>query len=187
MHSIETPRLRLQLVTLELFDLCIEGNQRDAERCAGVFMCDDWMRDVAYLKRRRDQLAADPSYMPWCVRMIVLKETNSVIGQIGFHTPPAPPELRAIAPGGIEFGYRIYVPHRRNGYAREAAVGMMRWASMERGIDSFVVSISPDNAASQALARSLAFVKVGQQLDDVDGIEDVLVLNGPALRRAIAS
>lgn len=186
-HTIETDRLRLQLVTLELFDLCIAGHRGEAEALAEVVLREEYLQDIAYLRMRREQLAADPSYAPWCVRMIVLKETKRVVGQIGFHTPPNPPGLREIAPGGIEFGYRVYAPFRRNGYAKEAALGLVRWAAMEKGLETFVVSISPENAASRALSRSMGFVKVGQQRDDVDGIEDVLVLQGPALQATIGS
>ena len=117
--------------------------------------------------------------------MVVLKATNQMLGQIGFHTPPDPPGLRDVAPGGIEFGYRIYEPYRRNGYAKEAAIALMRWAATEHGIEPFVVSISPGNLSSQTMAHSLGFVKVGEQMDDVDGLEDVLVLTGNKLEYTI--
>ena len=187
MHIIETDRLRLQLMTLEFFDFCLAGDREAAERLAGVSIADDWLAESGYVKMRREQLAADPSYGPWCVRMIVLKAANRMIGQIGFHTPSDSPGLRGIAPGAIEFGYRIYEPNRRKGYAKEAAIGLMRWAAAEQGIASFVVSIAPHNAASQAMAKSLGFVKVGEQMDEADGLEDVLVLNGDALGKFISS
>ncbi len=41
------------------------------------------------------------------------------------------------------------------------------------GVRKFVASISPDNAASQALIARLGFTQVGQVLDDEDGPEDV--------------
>jgi len=101
------------------------------------------------------------------------------VGQIGFHSPPGPPELCEIAPGGIEYGYRIYSPYRGRGYAKEAARGLMGWA-VEQGVTSFVVSIRPDNAPSQAIARGLGFVKVGEQMDEVDGLEEVFFADGLA-------
>ncbi|MBM3290583.1 MAG: GNAT family N-acetyltransferase [Candidatus Hydrogenedentes bacterium] len=186
MHVIETDRLRLQLVDMVLFDFCLEGKRIEAERYSGVEFDDEWMRDAARLERRRNQLMEDAGFAPWCVRMVVLKSTSRVIGQIGFHTPPDPPGLRDVAPGGIEFGYRIYDGYRRQGYAKESAMGMMRWAVTEFGIPSFVLSISPGNFASQALAKSLGFVKASEQIDEVDGLEDVLVLQGATLAHALA-
>ncbi|MDZ4861156.1 MAG: GNAT family N-acetyltransferase [Candidatus Hydrogenedentes bacterium] len=179
--TIETTRLRLPLISLRLFDACIAGDRETAEQLAGVAIPDDWLQRPEYAKMRRDQLIADPVYAPWCVRMIVLKETNTMIGHIGFHAPPNPEGLRAIAPGGIEFGYTIYEPHRRRAYATEAAIGLMRWAVTEHGIPSFVVSVSPQNVASQAMAKNLGFIKAGEQMDEVDGLEDVLVLRGEPL------
>jgi RimJ/RimL family protein N-acetyltransferase len=41
-------------------------------------------------------------------------------------------------------------------------------------VTKFVLSIRPDNAASQALAAELGFVRVGSHPDEVDGLEDVL-------------
>jgi RimJ/RimL family protein N-acetyltransferase len=38
------------------------------------------------------------------------------------------------------------------------------------------VSISPDNAASLALAGKLGFVRTGEQMDDIDGLEYVFGL-----------
>jgi RimJ/RimL family protein N-acetyltransferase len=38
-----------------------------------------------------------------------------------------------------------------------------------------VLSIRPDNTASQALAAGLGFVRIGSHIDDVDGLEDILV------------
>jgi len=185
MYVIETERLRLQLVDLTLFDLCLGGKRAEAERYAGAVFDDAWMDEIARMERRRNQLAGDPTYAPWCTRMVVRKATQTVIGQIGFHTTPAPPSLREIAPGGVEFGYRVYEGYRRQGYAKEAAVGLMRWAAIEQRIAAFVVSISPGNAASQAVAKSLGFVKVAEQMDEVDGLEDVLVLRGPELSRTL--
>jgi RimJ/RimL family protein N-acetyltransferase len=184
MHTIETPRLKLLRMTLEFFDLCLSGDREAASRYASANVAEQWMEDLAYINMRRDQLVADPSYAPWCVRMIVLKDTGQMIGQIGFHTPPDPPGLRAMAPGSIEFGYRVYNPHRRQGYATEAAKGLMQWATSEYNIQSYVVSISPHNLASQNMARLLGFTKIGEQIDEVDGLEDVLVLEGEALERA---
>lgn len=186
-HIIETNRLRLQRFTLDILDACLHATRLEAERLAGVSIPDVWMNEVDYIERKRTQLTNDPTYAAWCTRMVVLKATNQMIGHIAFHTPPGPPGLGAIAPGGVELGYSIYGPHRRQGYAKEAAIGMMRWASTENGIQSFVVSVSPDNAASQALAKSLGFVKVGEQMDEVDGLEEVFVLQGPALARTLSA
>lgn len=176
MHLIQTKQLDLLAMTPEFFNLCRGGNLGGAEAYTGVAIPDDWMQRTDYIKRRGDQLAADPAYGPWCTRLVVLRERKQMIGYAGFHAPPSRESVHGVAPGWVELGYTIFPAFRRRGFARETVEGLMRWAANEMGIKSFVVSIAPDNAASQALARSLGFVKVGEQIDEEDGLEDVLLL-----------
>ena len=114
--------------------------------------------------RLRD-MADDPAYAPWSVRAIGLRSEHWMVGHIGFHAPPKG--------GTVELGYTIFAAARRRGFAEEAIRGMMGWAA-ENGADRFVLSVAPDNEASQALARKLGFTKIGTRDDPVDGAEDVL-------------
>lgn len=104
-----------------------------------------------------------------------------MVGHIGFHDKPGADYLREWNPGGVEYGFTIFPAHRRNGYAREASLALMQWARELHGVTGFVVTISPDNVASRALVAGLGFVRVGSHLDEVDGVEDVLVLNSTAV------
>jgi RimJ/RimL family protein N-acetyltransferase len=99
-----------------------------------------------------------------------------MVGHIGFHTQPGPTYLQDIAPGGVEIGYTIYPAFRRQGYAREACRALMEWAYREQGVPRFVVSISPDNVPSIAIARHFGFQKVSEHDDKEDGLEHVFVL-----------
>ena len=129
--------------------------------------------DVIALRLR--QLEADPTFQPWSLRAMVLRERHVMIGHIGFHTAPGEEYLRPYAPGGVEFGFTVYPPFLRQGYAREASIALMHWAHQVHDVRRFVLSIRPDNIASQALAAGLGFVRIGSHLDDVDGLEDVLL------------
>ena len=44
-------------------------------------------------------------------------------------------------------------------------------------------TVSPDNAPSQAIIRKFGFEHVGQQLDEVDGPEDIYELSAEEYRR----
>ena len=99
-----------------------------------------------------------------------------MVGNIGFHTAPNAEYLRPYSPGGVEFGYTVEPPFRRQGYAREASLALMRWAHEEHNVTRFVVSIRPDNIASQALAAGLGFARIGSHIDEVDGLEEILEL-----------
>ncbi len=132
---------------------------------------DDFLSGSAHLVHLRvEQLEWAPDDEPWLLRAVVLRSTGVAAGRINFH---APPDGR----GMVEIGYAVSPPQRRNGYAAEAARGMWAWAA-RNGARVLRVSIAPDNAASLALARRAGFAVVGEQLDDIDGLE--LVLERPA-------
>jgi ribosomal-protein-alanine N-acetyltransferase len=110
-------------------------------------------------------LATDPEYSPWSARLLLLKPSLQMIGHIRFHTRPVE--------NAVEFGYVVFTPWRQQGYATEAAEAVMRWAAEQHGVKRFVASVRPDNFPSQRFVAKLGFRKVGQQIDDVDGTEDV--------------
>jgi RimJ/RimL family protein N-acetyltransferase len=99
------------------------------------------------------------------------RASKTMIGHIGFHTPPRPAYLADIAADGVELGYTVDAGHRRQGYAREAALVLMHWAYAKHGQKCFVLSISPTNVASNAMAKSLGFVECGSHMDEEDGLE----------------
>ena len=108
-----------------------------------------------------------------------------MIGHTGFHTRPAPDYLAPYAADAIEIGYTIYPPYRRQGYAREALEAMIRWAHQAYDVPRFIASVSPDNIASGALLARTGFRRIASFIDDVDGLEYVMLLDTPAVRRLL--
>jgi RimJ/RimL family protein N-acetyltransferase len=158
---------RLDLVALEPPTLrAIEsGDVKAVERALAASIPAGWTEAIP-ARMRLAQLAADPSEQPWLVRAMVLRETREVVGSVGFH---APPDER----GRVEVGYDVTPAHRRRGYAREAILALTGWAFGSGRARVCVASISPANAASLMLARSLGFERVGEQIDEIDGLEHV--------------
>jgi ribosomal-protein-alanine N-acetyltransferase len=116
------------------------------------------------------KIRGDASVRPWLVRAMVERGTGMMVGHIGFHSPPRPEYLAGIAADGVELGYTTFSQFRRRGFATEAILALMRWAFVEHGQRCFVLSVSPANVASTAMAESLGFVKCGSHVDDVDGV-----------------
>jgi RimJ/RimL family protein N-acetyltransferase len=129
------------------------------------------MDDVLAL--RLDQLDRDPTLQPWLLRAMALR-SGEMVGHIGFHTSPGAEYLEPWRPRGVEFGFTVYAPHRRRGYAREASLALMDWAHREHGARHFVLTISPDNLPSQRLAAGRGFSHIGEHIDELDGIEHIL-------------
>ena len=171
---IHSERLDLVPLTPAFLRAMLEGDLAKAGRVLGMPLPDglDDSNDVFAL--RLEQIENEPAYQPWSLRAVALREPLRMIGHIGFHTGPDPEYLRSLAPGGVEFGFTVYPPFQRQGYAREASLALMDWARQAHGVTRFVLSIRPDNTASQALAAKLGFVRIGSHMDEVDGLEDIL-------------
>ena len=172
--TIRSERLDLVPLTPAFLRASINGDLALAQRLLGLLMPPDWPERGDLLSRRLKQIEADPSYQPWSLRAMVLRAANVLVGHIGFHTAPGAEYLQPYSPGAVEFGFTVFPPFRRRGYAREASLALMQWAQQSHGIRRFVLSIRPDNSASQALAAGLGFARIGSHIDDVDGLEDIL-------------
>lgn len=174
---ISTSRLDLIPMTPDFLRASLAGDIRRAEQILNLSLPEGWPEAPSFLSLRLRQLEENPSRQPWLVRAIGLRSSGAMIGHIGFHAAPGADEiLEAVSPGAAEFGYTVLPAFRRQGYAEEASRALMRWASESHGVTKFVVSISPDNHASQALAAKLGFVRIGSQIDEVDGLEEILQL-----------
>ncbi|MGE3832131.1 MAG: GNAT family N-acetyltransferase [Parvibaculaceae bacterium] len=162
--DIETERLILKLLDETAL----------AALAAGNLMSLEWNDIVPLAKMRLGQLREDRFYAPWSLRAIVLRATGEAVGYVNFHGRPALHEL-AQRPACAEFGYTIFPQHRRRGYAEETVRALMGWA-MANGAENFIFSIAPDNTPSRSLALKLGARKVGTQIDEEDGPEDVHLL-----------
>ena len=128
-----------------------------------------------FARLRLEQMQRDPSLQEWLVRAVVLRESGEVVGHAGFHGRPG--KNSKCDPEAAEIGYTILPAHRGRGLATETAEALMRWARDERRVPRFILSISPGNDPSLAIARNLGFVQTGEVWDDEDGVELVFELD----------
>jgi len=170
--AIITPRLELVPLTLAFLDASLGGDRAAAATLLGAGIPSDWFDDRSIMGIRREDLRADPGLLPWLMHAIVRRDDRTMLGHCGFHGPPGMPHLEPHAPGGVEMGYTVFPAFRRQGYASEAVRGLMGWAAAQ-GVPSFVLSIAPANAPSQAIARCLGFVQVSSHDDPEDGLEEI--------------
>ena len=172
---IKTARLELVSMTVPFLEALGHGDVEGASREVDAVV-PNWLPEQLelFVQYRLATLRVNPSARPWLGRSLVLTEANGarrVIGTAGFHAPPD-------AAGRVEIGYRVDPSYRRQGYALEAVRGLMDWAAA-RGVHRFVASIAPDNKASLALAAKLGFERVGERIDDIDGLEYVFETTRP--------
>lgn len=169
--DIESPRLLLRWFSPVFMQASLDGDLAAAERELGASIPEGWPEAHAgrSLARRLDQMTREPDSAAWLLRGMVRREDGALVGYINFH---APPDER----GRAELGYTVLEPYRRRGYATEAARAMMDWAMSISPIEAFVVSVSPLNQPSLAMAAVLGFQRIGSQIDEEDGEEWVFEL-----------
>jgi RimJ/RimL family protein N-acetyltransferase len=125
--------------------------------------------------RIRD-VEANPANIKWYYRLIVLRETQVVIGSISFHAPPDDS-------GMLEVGFGIHESYRNLGYGKEALIEMFRWACNQPEVTTLRYTVAQTNAPSQAIIKKLNFEYKGIQIDDEDGPEDIFELSAQEFAR----
>ena len=174
-RDIITPRLVLRLMDDDVAVACLAGDLARAGQLLDMAVPDELLDHPTGLEHARQRLADDPLYRPWSARAIMLPERRAMVGHVRFHSRPDPEYLRPRVRGAVELGYLVFTGHRRRGYALEAVRAMMDWAQATAAVRRFVVSVSPDNGPSLDLVRRCGFVKIGEEMDETDGLEHVLL------------
>jgi len=176
LQEIITPRLSLRLMTEDFLKACLLEDRAKSDALIGLRVSHDWIEEKDLMRLRMEEYRTDFKYVSWGLHAVGLRESLEMVGFIGFHTRPNPDYLQTVAPNAIEFGYTIFLPHRRQGFAEEAIGGMLNWAVKRHPLDNFIASVSPTNLPSTALVKKLGFQKIGEQIDEVDGLEFVYSL-----------
>ena len=153
----------------------LDGRREDAAAELGIEIPDEFPSegDKGFLGMRLRQMRQDLGFRIWCPQAVVLD--GRMIGHAGYHGPPG---VNAKGnPEAVEFGYSIFPAFRGHGYATQAATMLMDMAEERAGIRHFVLSVGPHNEPSLAIVRKLGFVRTGEQMDEVDGLEYVFELS----------
>ena len=122
------------------------------------------------LRWRVPQVLANPIVNRWFVRWMVERSTGVIVGSLSFHAPPDDE-------GMVEIGLEVHGDFRRQGYGREALLGMWLWVVKQSGVKKLRYTVDPNNTASVALVQQFGFINVGQQIDEEDGPEDIYELS----------
>lgn len=168
---IHTQRLDLIPLSPAVLRAALAGDRGTIARLLGVAVPDSWELHREFLELRLRELEANPALQPWLIRGISLRDEGRLIGDIGGHSAPFTLETPPLP--SFEMGYCVIESERRRGFAREAVEALMRWARDEHQVRRFLLSISPENQPSQALAAKLGFRRIGSKIDDEDGLEEI--------------
>ena len=156
---IVTPRLELHHLSAQAIIDLLE-KQDDVAAIAGRGFTNphqNLVKESGPLAWRVPQVKVDPSVNKWFVRLI---------GSTSFHGVPD-------AEGMMEIGLGIEEAFRNQGYAREALAGMWKWVSSFPEVKTLRYTVSPENLPSIAVINYFGFEYKGQQMDEIDGPENI--------------
>ena len=119
---------------------------------------------------RINQVRKDPEVAKYLLRMAVLRESMEIIGSAGFHNLPD-------NNGMIEIGFGIDPIFQNKGYGKQLLHGMWNWVLKDQRVKTLRYTVSPANLISQQIIQKLEFKLVGEQVDDVDGVEEIYELS----------
>ena len=150
--DIQTERLILRVILPDEIEWLLAGDSRHLESANGfIHPPDDPNRDVDLGWHLR-ALRADPTQLPWRIRLIIERSSNTVIGSINLKGAPD-------SEGDVEVGWGLNEGYRGQGYATEAAAAVIRWAFEQPGVRSISATVPDDNDASQRVARRLGLTR----------------------------
>lgn len=158
------PKIELALLPASVLEALNAGSIDRANAEFGRPLPPTFLDHTSLWGYRIAQVREDPSVLRWLVRAVIDVDSDQIVGHAGFHGPPD-------ETGMVEIGYTIEPAFRRRGYARATTAALIDYASGEPGVTRVRASISPDNVASLATIRPFGFVQVGEQMDEIDGLE----------------
>lgn len=155
MFSFETKRLRMIPFTLDLVVTVLDDKDK-LEHALGVKVPEDWPGpDFAeILQMVAADLTNHPEKNGW-MGLIVHKQDQRIIGDMGFHQPPD-------AEGKVEIGYSIIPSYRQQGFTFEMAEALVHRAFQHPDIKRITAeNVLADNTPSIRILQKLGMKQVG--------------------------
>jgi len=119
---------------------------------------------------RINQVRKNPEVAKYLLRVAVLSESMEIIGSAGFHNLPD-------ENGMVEIGFGVDPVFQNKGYGKQLLHGMWNWVLKDQRVKTLRYTVSPTNLISKQIIQKLEFDLVGEQLDDVDGVEEIYELS----------
>ncbi|MCB0347376.1 MAG: GNAT family N-acetyltransferase [Bdellovibrionales bacterium] len=134
----------------------------------------DWYKETELADMRLHQMQRDPSVASWLLRAIVDTKSQQMIGHFNCHDKVGSDFLQKYWGNAVEFGYTIYKPYRRNGFATETVLTMMDFLKNNTLASAIILAAAVDNHASLAMIRQLGFTEI-DTVDEDDVSEIVFI------------
>jgi len=171
-QNIMTDRLILIPVTLQMTTLLLCDNRTEIEHI-GIQMSEHWptpdTKDILPMVHETLKRHGAPSGFEFW--MILCKDNNMVIGDIGFHGKPD-------KNGEVEVGFGLVREVWNKGYGYEALKGIVDWIKMQEGIKTLKADCLIDNVASRRILEKIGLEEIYRNDEYIfwkSNVKDLLV------------
>lgn len=159
---IDTPRLCLLNCDEIILQKIIEGDSRLANYLQ-IVVPESWSEfGVPIFQFSLERLREDPSSAPWWTYLIILKSTNTLIGNCGFKGCP---DRNAT----VEIGYEISPSFRNQGFATEAAGALIGHAFLNAEVQAICGHTLREENGSVKVLRHCGMKFIKEVNDPEDG------------------
>lgn len=158
---IETERLQLIACNKMHLGALMQSEQALAD-LLGVELAENWLIFPESVEYSLKMLEADPQVLRWGMHFFLYKDENKIIGTGGF-------KGAADASGMVELGYSVAPSYENQGFATEAAGGMLDYAfswSHVKMVDAH--TLAEENASGKVLQKC-GMTKIAEKHDPQDG------------------
>ena len=156
LKNINTDRLILVPVTLEITKSLIDGNYDEIEKL-GIKTDEKWPTEdtkdiLPIINNSLEEYKLPSGFEFW---MIVTKDNMKVIGDIGFHGKPN-------EKGEVQLGYGLVEDERGKGYGFEALKAIMDWLSFQDTVKLVQADCLIDNYPSSRILEKVGMKEVSR-------------------------
>jgi ribosomal-protein-alanine N-acetyltransferase len=137
----------LKIDTNRLEIIAIDGNNVQSP------LIHPYSENKKHINRYLDQLKGDPQLLGWGVWIVIAKDTNEAVGDIGFKGKPTNHT--------VEVGYGFIPTARNKGYATESVKALVDWAFSTDLVDRIVAECLTGNQPSIRVLEKLGMRRTG--------------------------
>ncbi len=156
LKNIDTHRLILMPVTLEITKALLAGNNNEIEKL-GIKTNKSWptndtMDILPIINKSLEKDKIPSGFEFW---MIVKKDNMQVIGDIGFHGKPN-------GKGEVEVGFGLVENEREKGFGFESLKAIMAWALSNENVKVFKADCLIDNRPSARILEKSGMKEINR-------------------------
>lgn len=162
---LETERLFLEPITLELVEAVLAGDRVRAEALAQAKFPREWPGPAVIeraFKAYPDAVRADPATRLWGDRLMITRQgERRVIGSAIFHGRPEN--------GVADVGYGVEIDSQSRGYATEGTLACVEWALRQPGIRAVRATTFQWHRASVRVLEKVGMRIIGSEEHELLG------------------